>query len=288
MAMALGWKVGATTVVVLATAWGVMQFQARNEAMRLAKEYGQVRDESFNAPEVRITTVEGAKELIPHLANVPDLYKVGIYNVPLTQDQLREISELDNVDVLHLGKCDLTDEDVSLLSGMSRIEHLSVSANSLTDKAFESIAEMKNLQKLDMSRTEVDGHLLGKLQSLPHLWQIRLSGTKVSDETVGELTKLRKLREISLNGTDVSADGVKKLAQLHWLQQVAIPEERVFGEATHENIETFKDTKWKFIAEFNELKRQRYQEAVAEGLDVPDRFVSPFPTKRWGTIEPSQ
>lgn len=288
MTTALSWKVGVAAIGIILAGVAATEIAARNKAMELAKEYGHVRKKATNAPEVRITTTEGAKKLIPHLAHVPDLYKVGIYAVPLTSDQLTEINKLSGVDTLHLAGCDLTDEHVALLSEMSWLETLDISGNPITDKSLVSIGKLTRLKKLDLSQTAIDGHLLGELHGLSNLWRIRLTGTSVSDETVGELTQIRKLRELSLNGTEVSADGLKLLANLHWLQLLALPEERVFGKSTRENITQRKEAKWKFIAEFNELKRKAYQEASAEGLEIPDRFVSPFPEKRWGEIEPSE
>ncbi|WP_442484489.1 leucine-rich repeat domain-containing protein [Aeoliella sp. SH292] len=279
MAIALSWKAGFAVVATLFAGWTVTHLAARNEAMQLAKEYGHVRKGAINAPEVRIMTAEGAEYLVPALAHVPDLYKVSIYSVPLTPDQLAEISKLRHVDTLTIG-AELTDDDVALLSKMTWVEDLDLSYNPLTDKSLEYIGKMKDLKALRLAQTKIDGNGLGQLQDLPHLRKLHLSGTKIDDKALDELAKITSIEEISLTNTAVSAEGLMKLTSLHRLRLLAFPEEQVFGDSSHDNLTQFKEAKWKFIAEFNELKRQRYDAAVADGLDVPDQFVSPFPEKR--------
>lgn len=280
MTAAFGWKVGAGLVATLFAGWAAAEFATRYRAMQLAQEYGHVRSGAINAPEVRITTVEGAEKLIPHLDNVPDLYKVGVYAVPLKADQLIEISKLHNVDTLHLGACSLSDQEVEILAEMPHLIYLDISGNPLTDKALKSIAKIESLEQLDLSKTDVEGHLLGELQNLPRLRVIRLANTKVNDSTLDELAKVTSIEDVSLTNTEISAVGLMELASLHRLRLLALPEERIYGNASHDNISQFKEAKWKFMAEFNELKREKYKEAIAEGLEVPDRFVSPFPEKR--------
>lgn len=279
MATALNLKVGASALAVILVAWGATELAARKKAMGLAKEYGYVRDSAINAPEVRIMTEEGASELIPHLHNVPDLYKVGIFAVPLKSDQMKELSQLDDLEVLHLAGCDLSDDDVALLIGMPKLRFLDVSSNPLSDDALKSIAKLSGLEELDISRTDVDGHLLGELQNISRLRKIRLAGTKIDDSTLEELAKVRSLEDISLTHTEISAEGLMKLAPLHRLRLLAIPGERIYGKATHDNMAEHEEAVLAFWSEFNATKRKAYQEAVANGDDVPDQFVSPFSEK---------
>lgn len=265
--------------LVLAS-WMVTHVYGCSEAMRLAKEYGHVRKGAINAPEVRIMTAEGAEKLIPYLHRVPDLYRVGIFTVALTPDQLRDISKLRSVDRLAIGG-ELTDEDVAMLSGMTWVDALDLSYNPITDEALDHIAKMKSIRVLRLVGTKIEGHNLGVLGQLNHLEQIDLGVTSVNDQTVGELKKLPRLREVSLSNTNISAEGLMQLADLHWLQQVALPEERVYGKATHKEMPQHRERVQRIWSQFNALKRKKYQESKDRGEDVPDEFVSPFPDKLW-------
>ena len=113
----------------------------------------------------------------------------GTIETKVSDDGLKHLSGLTNLQVLILWDIDVGDDGLKHLSGLT------------------------NLEALTLEGTQVTGDGLKHLSGLTNLGTLHLEGKKITDDGLKHLSGLTNLLWLSLKDTQVSDDGVKMLQQ---------------------------------------------------------------------------
>ncbi len=123
---------------------------------------------------------------------------------------LGPISELSNLEELHLARCSLT--DIAALSNLTKLEYLDIGFNRLDH--IGPILGLDNLETLLVSSNHVDN--ITGISSLSNLVRLDISDNKIDDFT--PVVGLDRLRELDISHNEVmDVAFVSSLQQLHRL-----------------------------------------------------------------------
>ena len=81
----------------------------------------------------------------------------------------------------------LTDDDLKNLSVLSDLQFLGLHGAPITDAGIDALVEIENLKELELSATNITDTALTKLAGLTSLEKLTLHNTKVSKKAVEEL-----------------------------------------------------------------------------------------------------
>jgi hypothetical protein len=115
----------------------------------------------------------------------------------------------------------ITDAGLSHLTNLKNLQSLHIQGLPITDAGLEPLSGLSGLHTLFLNRTNVRGPGLGRLESLRELGALSLDGTEVTAEGLEYLSGLRMLGVLSLNGvrlSDETLETLKGLRSLHYLE----------------------------------------------------------------------
>lgn len=173
------------------------------------------------------------------IAGLQQLRKLTLDSEGLTDLHLDRVSQLRNVQTLHLSgnrftddglrliagmrqlrvltiisrNTDITDSTAAALSRLSDLEELTLSAPNVGDGGVAFLAVLKRLRYIDLGRTRVSRRGLAYLGRCSQLEYIGLLQTSVTIEAIRELRPLRMLMGVGLQGTAITDDDVNALGR---------------------------------------------------------------------------
>jgi len=107
----------------------------------------------------------------------------------------------DQVIELRLGKTGLTDESLKQISSLINIEKLWLNNNNITDAGISSIKALKHLEYLNVSYTRITVNGLKQMISIPNLKSIYASGTTINNAELNSLKSPNANQKIYLSDT---------------------------------------------------------------------------------------
>lgn len=115
----------------------------------------------------------------------------------------------------------LSDDELRSIIAVGNLESLELEGILIGDRQLALLAPLTNLRSLTLSHTRVtDSDLELLAQFTPQLDFLDLTGTAVTDAGMEHLKQLHKLRALHLNLTDLSDAGLATLADVQQLQVV--------------------------------------------------------------------
>lgn len=112
----------------------------------------------------------------------------------------------------------LSDDELRSIVDLADLESLDLNGTSLNHRQLALLAPLVGLRSLTLSHTHVTDSDLKHLVHFPELSFLDLTGTAVTDAGMKRLTRLRKLRALHLNITELSDAGLATLAEVPQLQ----------------------------------------------------------------------
>lgn len=133
---------------------------------------------------------------------LPDLEVLDLRGAPITDEALVHLENLPKLRELYLGGSVITDVEQTLFR------------TTITDAAIPHLAKLKTLRVLSLARTGVTDAGIAPLAELPNLEDLFLVDVQVTDDAVDDLGKLKSLKHLYLHETPITAQGVKRLQTL--------------------------------------------------------------------------
>jgi Leucine-rich repeat (LRR) protein len=121
------------------------------------------------------------------LPDLPDLTRIELRGVPITDDDLRHLTTLTQLEIL-----DLSDTPI-------------------TGSGLRYLAVLPKLRELNLSGTHIDDANLAPLVALSHLDELSLDHTAMTDEAIATLRQLRALKTLTVSDTAISDEGIATL-----------------------------------------------------------------------------
>jgi len=152
------------------------------------------------------------EDLLKELCRLPKLELLQI-GPRVTDEALRFIGQINQIDSLYLTGPVVTDDDLVHLSGLTRLVDLGLEETSVTGDGLKYLVKLPNLEHLDLSNSLADDSGMKSVGKLRHLEKLDLGGTRVTDRGLEELSNLSKLTIMFLLGTDATGEGIKRLSK---------------------------------------------------------------------------
>lgn len=183
---------------------------------------------------------------LQELNAMKNLKSLDLQNIPITDDQLVYLAQLDSLEELVLGSTELrgpglvhlrnlprlreivismqpstVEPDLSALSHLSRLQNLSVFGFGFQPKHYHALAECTSLREIALNAGEADDDLVVRLARLPNLSRIDLSGNKITDVGARALARNSNLERVQLTGR-ITRAAVAEFAKLPKLTSIYI------------------------------------------------------------------
>ncbi|QEG20240.1 redoxin domain-containing protein [Mariniblastus fucicola] len=182
---------------------------------------------------IRLDVSAGGCEDLSPLGQLPsDAIHFLYFNIesPIS-GQLKHISRLQSLRVLHLRGCPVMDEDIQQIAGLKNLESIQCSVYGFEDKGFgvtdESMkvfGQMRKLKKLLLRSCPVTDEGLKHLASCEDLETLSLNGSKVTGKGINSLLMLQNFKSLSLgaydDGSPVNMEGMTKFGNLFQLEHL--------------------------------------------------------------------
>jgi hypothetical protein len=151
---------------------------------------------------------------------------VEMISTPVTDQQLSQLDDAENLRVLVLDAGEVTDQGIAQIAKVSKLVHLRIRNSTLTDASLDDLAKLKNLRVLNLPQAKFSKEGVARLADLPNLRQLRLGGDGITDvsKSVAQITRLRSLHLINVPVTD---DGLRALATMPNLESLYLDDSRV-------------------------------------------------------------
>lgn len=139
-----------------------------------------------------------------------------------TDDDLRELLVLKNVNYLILKGTQLTDVGVSLLPQLEQLSSLDLGNTKLTAAVLPSIVQCRNLVSLCVGGIPMTVKGLELLAELPKLSSLQLWACGVTDEMARPIGELRELKVLQLTNARITDRAIKHLRPLTELEHLSV------------------------------------------------------------------
>lgn len=145
----------------------------------------------------------------------------------VTDDDLRRLSELPQLQSLTLGGTKITDAGMDHLKTLTSLEGLYLDDTKVTDSGLSSITGLTKLKNLWLDNTAVSDGGMVHLKNMTELRSLYLRNTNVTDAGLEHLRHLQQLYYLHLPGTKVTKEGIDRLHEV-------LPNCRIYGKPNGE------------------------------------------------------
>ncbi len=160
-----------------------------------------------------------------HLEGLTGLDHLAIYVNDATDEDLREIGRLSDLNDLWIGGIGAMDNHV--LSDTRTEMRPVLPGTQITDVGLAHLSELGQLRQLHLQNSKVSDAGLGHLRGLANLEFLDLSGTRATDAGVAHLKPLTRLKQLFLSRTDVTDAGLAYLRDRSGLEHLELEETRI-------------------------------------------------------------
>jgi len=151
------------------------------------------------------------------------LQHLNLNKLEVNDKLLDVVAKLNSIRSLQIGECDLTDDKLKKLSNLANLEHLNMNGNLLTGKGLNDMTGCKSLVKIDMCFNALGRNFAANATHFPKLAALFACHAGVKDVDVESIAKIKTLEHVKLSSNfDVTNKGVKMLAALPKLRNVEI------------------------------------------------------------------
>lgn len=135
-------------------------------------------------------------------------------NKSISDETLRQIAQLPDVESLDLAHSAIADRQIALLAPLAgRLRELTLRETQVTDAGLRELGRFHRLESLNVANTHVTDAGVVHLRGLPKLRVLNLRITDVTDAAITTLARLPSLQELDVKLTAVSAAGAETFRQ---------------------------------------------------------------------------
>jgi hypothetical protein len=110
-----------------------------------------------------------------NLSYVSSVVAVGLNSKPATDETLRQLANLRNLEVLDLTNSRITDRGLKYLSGLTKLTYLRLDGTRTTDAGLAELRNLTNLETLDLCNTDVSERGLSNVHRMRKLKELFVS-----------------------------------------------------------------------------------------------------------------
>lgn len=148
--------------------------------------------------------------------------QIGFHNVPISDNSLHALADVENLYHLSLQATDLTDNGVAVLSRMPQIQRLYLASNSISDVGLRHLRNLPDLYSLQLVGANITGYGLEHLTVHKSLTSLELDNNSIGDEGVPFLAAIPSLEILTLGSTKIGDAGLAQLQPLSKLSRLRL------------------------------------------------------------------
>lgn len=152
------------------------------------------------------------------LKKLKQLRSVDLSYTALSEAQLKELPDGDQLHRLYLKEADVSDAALQALQTYSQLRVLDLSGNLISNEGLRALHNLKELHELYLGKTKVTDAGLQHLQALRQLRVLALDNTKLTGAGLAALKDMQHMQALYLDESKVNDAGVKTLPELPQLQ----------------------------------------------------------------------
>jgi serine/threonine protein kinase len=188
---------------------------------------GAVVTAASDAPDAPVVTVDCSgleirDEELAHVAALPTLERLYLYQTPVGDAGLASVRELGSLQLLGLGRTHVSDAGLSHLRGLRRLQVLWLGQTSVTDAGMAELARLTGLRRLHLGGTRIGDAGMRHLHDLTRLVELELRDTAVVNAGLAHLAEMKGLESLDLTNTSVDDAGLAHLAGLLELRHLKL------------------------------------------------------------------
>ena len=156
--------------------------------------------------------------------------RVGVFNMRITIERLKQIGTMTNVEVLDLQDVNLTASGLNHLERLTKLRSLNLFRNKrLTDSAMDTLVKFSQLEELNISSTQITNAGLGRLVGeLTHLKKLNFRNTRtINDAGLKRLLQRPKLEVLLCGNTFITDVGLAHIGELSALQELEVRKTKI-------------------------------------------------------------
>ena len=173
-------------------------------------------------PDLRRLSVRNlpiSDEQLRLLRQLPQLQQLSLENVPVTDQGLRTLAEYDSLESLWLLKVPVCGEGVAALKGLSKLKELALLTESMTQSGLEAMTTLGQLESLAIG--DVSSISIGSgLSEMPNLSRLALVRATLTADDVQKLCASARLEDLELLRANLAVDAFGPMAEMTALQSL--------------------------------------------------------------------
>ena len=142
-----------------------------------------------------------------------------------TDAEMKELASLQHV--RSLSAHHLTDDGLRHVATLGELQELLLQGSQVTDAGAEHLKGLSTLRTIDLGRTKITDAGLRHLEGLRQLQLLSVWGNKITDAGLVHIAKLPQLRTLSLAETQVTDAGLEHLRTMQQLNTLNLTETTV-------------------------------------------------------------
>lgn len=139
-----------------------------------------------------------------------DVISVDAYRSPLSEDDVKQIAGMPSLRWLAVGPS-ITDDGLRHVSGLSNLETLVLGGSGITDDGLKHISGLSKLEVLGLYGLPITDAGVKHTLGLPRLRSLELDATQITDECLESLSHSSGLKVLTMHETRVTSEGVTEL-----------------------------------------------------------------------------
>ncbi len=160
------------------------------------------------------------------------MFAITASKYEVTDEMTQLIADMDDetkalVDTVIFDQGKITDEGLKAICTLPNLQHLRLRLSPITDEGFKMLAGCKKLWFLNLPHCDCTIEGLEHLKDLPALRQLRLGPGRLDNEAPRAITKIGSLRGLHLIGVPVTNEGMKAIADMKSLESLYLDDSAV-------------------------------------------------------------
>lgn len=155
----------------------------------------------------------------------------GTWSVSITDFNLDNIVQLEQLEVLDIGEAAVTDRGVAKLAQMKNLQSLDLRLTSVTSKGIAALIALHKLRHLKLwQAARIDNSAIPHFLQMKSLEILEIPETGITDEGLEKLAEMKQLRKLYVGGTNVTEEQVEAFREaspdclISWWEKFEVPE----------------------------------------------------------------
>lgn len=181
------------TALLSDPSWGYNRFAQENRGVEVRKY--QIREIAYeiltNWGITVAKPITSEERFTPEVVTLIDLSDMMFRKTPVTDADVRELRQFENLTALVMRNGQLTDAAFKELGALTTLRELALSGSNLTDDAVQQLAALTSLETLDVSGTRITDAALKTIGGFSALKQLSVEHTRVTANGIADLERRR-------------------------------------------------------------------------------------------------